>query len=187
MKTIRLLFSDAMARAVVSGRKTVVRRPVVCPGWSPAGPEYDGQVTMLTNSDPAIGTQAYFRTHESEWHGVRPPCLPGDLLIGRECWAPNDGHDPFYRATDGEVGWRPLSGWRPSIHMPDRAARIRRRVVSVTVERLQDITPAECDAEGFDGAGAFIAAWDRMYAAKGLGWAVNPWVWPIEFGVDHAP
>ena len=58
--------------------------------------------------------------------------------------------------------------------------------MSVTVERLQDITPAECDAEGFDGAGAFIAAWNRIYSAKGLGWDRNPWVWRIEFeGVNH--
>ena len=28
MKTIRLLFNDAMARAIVEGRKTVTRRPV---------------------------------------------------------------------------------------------------------------------------------------------------------------
>lgn len=28
MKTIRLLFNDAMARAIVDGRKTVTRRPI---------------------------------------------------------------------------------------------------------------------------------------------------------------
>jgi hypothetical protein len=65
--------------------------------------------------------------------------------------------------------------------MPDWAARIRRRVVSVTVERVQGITTAGAIAEGFACLGDFIAAWDSIYAAKGLGWAVNPWVWRIEF------
>ena len=210
-KIVRVLFNDDMARAIVSGRKTVTRRPIVPGTWNPNGPEYTGESMVLTNSDARIGTQAYFRTHEAEWHGIRLPCLPGDILIGRECWAPNDGYEPFYRATDGEVGWRPLAGWRPSIHMPDAAARIRRRVVSVTVERLQDITEEDAVREGIrrwtkdgsvykfshvepgdigctpwvdmarTGLDAYARLWDSIYAAKGLGWAVNPWVWPIEF------
>ncbi len=39
--------------------------------------------------------------------------------------------------------------WRPSIHMPDWAARIRRRVVSVTVERLHDMSEEDAVREGF--------------------------------------
>jgi hypothetical protein len=39
MKTIRLLFNDDMARAVVSGRKTVTVAPVVEHTWPPASTE----------------------------------------------------------------------------------------------------------------------------------------------------
>lgn len=231
MKTVRFLFNDNMARAIVQGRKTVTRRPVVCVGWDPRGPEYDGQVTVLTNSDPRIGTQAYFHTNGSEWHGVKTPCAPGDILIGRECWADVDGV-AVYRADGARTlaDWRSEYGkrcafhgckycedcfapymweskpsvetWRPSIHMPDWAARIRRRVVSVTVERLQDITEDDAVREGFATSeeleeffrncappgsrmarplDTFEVAWDGIYAAKGLGWDSNCWVWRIEF------
>ncbi len=187
MKTIRLLFNDDMARAVVSGLKTVTRRPVV--------PQPEGM---------HVSDEGNVRVRLLDWRGrwmldsyvAKHLASPGDLLIGRECWAPNDGHEPFYRATDGEVGWRPLSGWRPSIHMPDRAARIRRRVVSVTVERLQDMSEWDAVREGFnfvwDDAPSqwprpsFKRAWDAIYETKGLGWDRNPWVWRIGFeGVNH--
>lgn len=200
MNTIRLLFNDDMARAIVEGRKTVTRRPVVCPGWNPAGPEYTGETMIRTNSDPRIGTQAYFRTHEAEWHGAKLPCLPGDLLIGRECWAacvnigdqsgeqesisvePGSHHFLAYRADDpGSI----IGGWRPSIHMPDWAARIRRRFVSVTVERLQDITEADAVLEGFATRHDFLCAWDDIYLNRNAGAALNPWVWRIEFSREN--
>ena len=104
---------------------------------------------------------------------------------------------PFYRATDGDGDMKKPSTWpwRPSIHMPDWAARIRRRVLSVTVERVQDVSDADAVREGF-GMGVvenysttardnFSAAWESIYAAKGLGWDTNPWVWRIEFGSER--
>ena len=44
--------------------------------------------------------------------------------------------------------------WYPSIHMPKEAARIFLRVTNVRVQRLQDITLEEVEAEGTD-----IDAW----------------------------
>lgn len=221
MKTIRLLFNDDMARAIVQGRKTVTRRPVTPGTWNPNGPEYTGEVVMLTNSDPRIGTQAYFRAQVEEWHGVRLPCAPGDLLIGRECWRVFGGLRDVrvdYRAggassiieREVHVAGRAFvhylpdvaqlertgSKWHPSIHMPDWAARIRRRVVSVTMERLQAITEEDAVREGYaqlclgsergmTAREVFATAWETLYAPKGLGWTVNPWAWRIEFNVEN--
>lgn len=28
---------------------------------------------------------------------------------------------------------------------------------------------------------AFVATWDTLYAARGFGWDVNPWVWVVTF------
>lgn len=213
MKTVRLIFGDAMARAIVEGRKTVTRRPVAlrCFGSSPT-PGYDW----------------CFRDRRALWNDVSTtlllekfaPCTPGDLLIGRECWRAFGGISDVrvdYRADGGrmvigrasetvagatvhylpDVSKYEASGnrWRPSIHMPDWAARIRRRVLSVRVERVHDITEEDAVREGFPAGlwgnrdtracGEFGATWDDIYAAKGLGWFNNPWVWRYEFGAEN--
>lgn len=220
MKTVRLLFNDDMARAIVEGRKTVTRRPVM--------PFRIGDGVDVARID---GRTAYLGNEDDGDIFVMPlPCAPGDILIGRECWGKvcsvadpqcfceDDEHHTFvYRADTGDEvpgGWtRKLADeygvknrWKPSMHMPDAAARIRRRVVSVTVERLQDITEDDAVREGFGTSeeleeffrncappgsrmarprDSFEAAWDSIYAAKGLGWGVNPWAWRIEFASEN--
>ena len=194
-KNFRLLFSDDMARAIVQGRKTVTRRPIAP---QPVIPPDVGQhlapgetLSMLVNE-----------SWQSGFVDVRAPCAPGDILIGRECTrtcTAGVGNDwTEYRAdgTEPRQDRVYVSRWRPSIHMPDWAARIRRRVVSVTVERLQDISEVDAVREGFSvgedwemfGASTrFCAVWNSIYAAKGLGWHINPWVWRIEFSAQNDP
>lgn len=81
--------------------------------------------------------------------------------------------------------------WRPSIHMPRWACRILLEITAVRAERLQDITPEQCLAEGIEQRfpkvndqftpdilrGAFIELWD----STGGEWRANPWVWVVEF------
>ena len=213
MKTIRLLFNDAMARAIVEGRKTITRRPLLDAHGNI--PPSDAVFREFHPSVPAavFDTQAF--GPGMQW-SARMPCTPGDLLIGRECWAairdddeewnestPHGGrveyradHDPPLRKPGGwdyaEPDDAEMVHWRPSIHMPDWAARIRRRVLSVTVERVRDITEDGAVREGFaadrhGGASArndFLCAWDDIYLNRGFGSAVNPWVWRIEFGAE---
>lgn len=207
MKTIRLLFNDDMARAIVEGRKTVTRRPAMGFHGCAVNPALDlGGVAASTG---IAFFDMFGRTHEY----ARLPCAPGDLLIGRECWGSGDlyYHDheteppgvivyradrsgryaddtPLPKRDTDSFNWS-MQKWRPSIHMPDWAARIRRRVIAVTVERLQDISEADAVREGFPagrhgGTNArheFACAWDDIYLNRGLGSAVNPWVWRIEF------
>lgn len=217
MKTVRFLFNDSMARAIVEGRKTVTRRPV----------DFRKLPHGVIEERDGFGLWPFWEDEAGDWHPETRCAAVGDLLIGRECWRVFGGVSDVrvdYRAGGASsiisreverVGGavvhylpdvskleRSDGKWRPSIHMPDWAARIRRRVVSVTVERLQDITDEESVREGFSGqwgvkpfiipsnapptpTDEFRSAWDVIYAAKGLGWAVNPWVWRIEFAGEN--
>jgi len=98
--------------------------------------------------------------------------------------------------------------WHPSIFLPRRFSRILLEVVENRAERLQDITEADADAEGFNGdfpdmafptvftggrdyyshfsmPECFGILWDSIND-KRYPWASNPWVWPITFKVLEA-
>jgi hypothetical protein len=158
MKEIPILYSTPMIQAKLAGRKTQTRRLVKYPiADRPAGYAY-AQVAIVDGS--AHFTWKDFPEHK----GVFIKCpygQPGDLLWARETWTLLDttrtviytrskgfSEKPkvMYRA-DGDVkGFK----WKPSIHMPKFAARIWDRVVSIRVERLQDITEDDAIAEGIE-------------------------------------
>jgi hypothetical protein len=132
-------------------------------------------------------------------HRIYPKLEVGDRLWVREAWQYIEGASGRGYAYKAGGGVHNDTGrWRPSIHMPRTASRITLEVVSVTAERLQDITEEDAIAEGIvpDGnhtddfakkSGCFVGAysrlWDSIYAKRGLGWDTNPYVWRIGFKV----
>lgn len=165
-----ILLSSPMIRAILDGRKTQTRRAVSPRGWNP------NRMTLskvVHHSESRIGTQAYFG--DDNWGAPCPFGSPGERLWVRETWAahPLDESEPPARilfAADGanydfdvvgnarrgprnldrvdETGEWVVERWRPSIHMPRWACRLTLEITSARVERLQDISDADIEAEG---------------------------------------
>jgi len=172
MKERPILFSAPMVRAILEGRKTQTRRVVKMRdcggrvGWF--GSDID-DVEWVVNA-ATRGT------------GVSPYGKPGDRLWVRETFARSMGKGYLYRATDGDLGPYHATGWKPSIHMPRIASRILLEVVSVRVERLNNISEADAVAEGVTGMDPVLQYAKLWETINGTGsWNKNQWVWVVEF------
>ncbi|WP_313629814.1 hypothetical protein [Pseudomonas sp.] len=192
-----ILFSAPMVRAILEGRKTVTRRPVKGLG-----------LQWLEDFTPEYVAEAA--------NSLCPYGKPGDRLWVRETWycnhsevqkgpylQPDDMQDLDQAREDGDLvyaadGLSPYEQdqptWRPSIHMPRWASRILLEITDLRVERLQDVTEEQAQAEGactsavesFQAAGvdrpagfAFRDLWTSINGDDS--WAANPWVWVVEF------
>ena len=76
--------------------------------------------------------------------------------------------------------------WRPAIHMPRWACRLVLEIAAVRVERLQEISVHDVDAEGTPAtypSGAEVGDYRKLWESiNGAGsWDLNPWVWVVEF------
>lgn len=203
MKERPILFSAPMVRAILDGRKTQTRRTV-----NPA-PE------MVTDHSirPWEGDPAVLKKLLNQRGRKCPYGQPGDRLWVRESTEEDcagsvslsryraDGAFVLYSGCDDPAFSGSIAHWnyprrvRPSIHMPRWASRILLEIVSVRVERLQDISEEDAEAEGAPceigrleatilGTQAsyrkgFIRLWESDHGEGS--WIENPWVWVIEF------
>lgn len=173
MKEHPILFSGQMVRAILAGRKTQTRR-VIKP--QPIKLD-DGRFILPLDQLPS------------------PYGIAGDHLWVKETFArhPEFHHEFVYRADAGGDYQGAAQGyfkWKPSIFCTRAASRITLEIVSVRVERLQDISEEDAKAEGcephppsvIDGKiyrRPFNCDWEQIYGKES--WDANPWVWVVEF------
>ncbi len=197
-----IIFSTEMVRAILEGRKTQTRRVIK-------------NVDITNSFDVDVDGSVYAYCCPATGDSFKPwgiaPWEKGDILWVRETWAERQEYykngtpvfaEPlFVYKADGVFSAK----WRSPIHMPRKAARIFLKVKNIRVERLQDITEDDAEAEGaidwicqqhnngtwidnaMRGAAcakpkrAFALLWNSIYEKRGFGWDQNPWVWVIEF------
>jgi hypothetical protein len=135
------------------------------------------------------------KKQRDEWHFI-------DMTLACDRayqYAADNPDVPLAKGRGVTPGW-----WtRPAIFMPRHACRTVLEIVSVRVERLQDISEADCWAEGIDACDGLLDDMKIFEAAKRMGrtfedaaptyaalwesingagsWDANPWVWVIEF------
>lgn len=166
MRERPILFSGPMVRAILSGTKTQTRRVIS----STHAQEADAWQDCGSGRWESGIAGDHGRYGHGEW--VRCPYgVPGDHLWVREAWqvfvagsddllplAPGGKHPGVcslgYAATEDErvrtvPQARRFDGpWRHSFFMPRWASRITLEVTGVHVERLQDISEEDAQAEG---------------------------------------
>lgn len=188
MREHPLLMKGPLVRATLEGRKTQTRRPIKMPphGVEPYAPGY---------ADGALWNYSF-----TEVIARCPLGRAGDRLWVRETFRVDhnlsrDGHPQvvylaggFSVARTAPAGTRgypdPQDKWTPSIHMPRWACRLVLPLVSVRVERVQDITDEDAEAEGVEPIGGsyregFRAVLTSIYGPKA--WEENWWVWVAEW------
>ena len=182
-----IIFSTAMVQAILGGRKTQTRRVIKTDDWPEMCDPVQNTITP---------TEWWFTDGMAPLGPFRCPYgKPGDALWVRETWQEC--------AECGRVNWRAgandhghacqhcdeqLGKWRPSIFMPRWASRITLTVTGIRVERVQDISEADAQAEGVSAwiyVPEFKMLWDAINAKRGHSWASNPWVWVVEFEVKN--
>jgi hypothetical protein len=199
MKERPILFSAEMVRAILDGRKTQTRRVVKPPFEVHANgyitrPKGNERIAPYLCPYGVPGDRLYVRETwravmegycsyvEYRADGRSMDILDRDLLAGlktlalRFCGARKDRHS---------------EAWRPSIHMPRWASRTLLEVTEVRVERVASIKWDDVIEEGCPDRGLpdnnpmdwFHQLWDSIYAKRGFGWDVNPWVWVVGFKV----
>lgn len=181
-----ILFNTEMVRASLDGRKSCTRR-INKDANDYVVPDMD----FYDSDKRTYAVHNYADKEHTDKLSIAErtcPICPSDILYVRESYSElSFGY--VYKA-DGEnidhLG--NVIKWHPSIHMPKEAARIWLKVTDVRVERLQDMTDDDAEAEGcFDytsTALGFPDVWDSTIKKSDLdryGWDANPWVWVIEF------
>jgi hypothetical protein len=228
-----ILYSGDMVRALLAGQKTQTRRIA---NVSAVGVLDGEKIARMYGPKAHFAggyKQQWAELHEAEGRARAIAWCPygviGDRLWVRETFAliwpgesePEHVRDNLveYRADKpsarypGEWDDCPESRrdsacpkWRPSIHMPRWASRITLEITDVRIERLQDISELDAQAEGVTLVGsaaghvcfevpapyggpmlaehahrwAFSCLWEKLYGASAP-WSSNPWVWVISF------
>jgi hypothetical protein len=193
MKERPILFTGRMVPPVLADTKTMTRR-----------------IAKLNLSGHVERKGREWHPDDPEAFNACPYGVPGDRLWVREtyAWSGDSSIPEADRIASGEVWYRADGGrgggirWRPSIFMPRWASRILLEITGVRVERLQDISEADCWAEGIDAvdgvfdesipamaqrmgrlcedaAPTFACLWESINGTDS--WNANPLVWVVSF------
>lgn len=191
-------FSTPMVQAIMAGRKTMTRRISEPQTYFYPLPDsyakyHTGDILWVRETWAKHGDADFSLDGIDETNNINPQYDDGGVMGTGVYIFKADGVRTYEGCMHKEIKWR------PSIFMPKEACRLFLRVTDVHIERLQEITPRDAWEEGcrigtsfpFEEHIAdlqqmgidilFRPLWDSLYAKRGYGWDVNPWVWVYTF------
>lgn len=189
-----ITLSAPEVRAVLDGRKTQFRKvlkptPKQTRDWRP-------DFSICPAARLSAGFVAFDHPKGGPYTAIAQPYFVGDRLWVRETWTQDGCVEGIvaYRAYSHDLpSWVECGKWRSPFTMPRWASRISLMVTDVRVERLQDISCADCFAEGIPRQANSISIdcdtpdprhdfRDRWVHRHGpASWDANPWVVAITF------
>lgn len=198
-----ILFSTPMVQAILEGRKTQTRRIIKPQPRTTFDPDF-------VDKEKLFGHPAFdWNSCEMNYPAMVKKCpygKTGDELWVRETWASgfdaSDGSPAIAYKADCPEQYQQFERWKPSIHMPKDACRLRLEITSVRAERLQVISQEDAFAEGVYAAPhrpsncgckyhadmsnsrdcgicSYKLLWTKINGLES--WQSNPWVWVISF------
>jgi hypothetical protein len=199
-----ILFTPWNVRRMMDGFKTQTRRLL-----KPQPPPELNLFEVVKSTGEWCFYNADNPDDQDYCYYMKPNYKPGTVLWVREKWSykypKNNSLEPcgfLYKADDGDLNTEKLrlniqGGWKPSIHMPRAACRLRLVVEAVRVERLQEITEDDAKAEGaprvfgYENEAmngyrkGFEQLWNSINKKPGTTWYDNPFVQAITFSVKE--
>jgi len=195
-----IIFTGGNPDAILAGRKTMTRRVLKCCVLPDLLRYQVGD--RLWVKEPHWRYGCWFKPGAGTKSG-KPAWQFGGFLNVTFDAAPFDAVVPKSRAA---IGWHK----RSPLFMPKWASRITLTVTGVKVERLQDISEADAQAEGLQvfqlqdasdpsawyesapgvhqsrgAVSSFIALWKSIHGPDS--WADNPWVAAYTFELEAKP
>ena len=198
MITHRTVFPCAMVKKILHDQKWQMRR------FLPVPDTLDGTRAYPHKSLGAVCLTAPRRATYGVWEPICSKYSVGDLLWVGERWhvpglarymspaqqaAKATRNQVIYAASNDDAKKKHEGRWQRASHMPRVFSRLTLLVTAVRIERLQDISEEDAEAEGapkYDASGTyrtgFAGLWDSTNGDReGAAWDDNPWVVAISF------
>jgi len=203
MKERSIIFKSEMVKAILEGRKTQTRRVIketlnisgTCEGiyFCKDTERWYWQLLDKPNVvDICIGKCRYGKIRDRLYvkESLRKKTnftAPHYITYMADC-SPVVTENPY-----SGLKVRPYWTWKrnilPAMFMPKLASRITLEITDIRVERVQEISIADVEREGFiysgnlkpkDNLTEFTKFWDSTHKEP-YRWEDNPWVWVISF------
>lgn len=215
MKSRPILFSAPMVQALLAGTKTQTRRvikpqpiavldvdgPARCPMCLPPLQSF-AMTCKIGQPGDRLWVKETYRTRR-EWDEFSPKNLPVKFAGESDEQVDWLREQYIHYETCPQPNGKLTGRIRQSIYMRQWMSRITLEITGVRVERLNDISEADCWAEGIEQCDGMFDSAPQAAMAKRIGcsvedakplyaclwesingpgsWDLNPWVWVIEF------